>query len=116
MIDKNKTYVTRHGEAVEIFQVYQPADNKPAAVTGVVTRKDGTKEPHYWDELGASFEGVTEFDLLEANITHDRTVYLALFDDGYVGSFESLLEALDYDETIVSGVKITVSFTTGVLK
>jgi hypothetical protein len=113
MIDKNKTYVTRFGESVEFFSVNEPTDSRPAAVDGVVTHKDGTKESHYWNSDGSSFEGCDEMDLLEVGVEHTKTVLLMLSGDGYIYVVDSAEDALEWDTKIMALKKISVTFKNG---
>lgn len=113
MISKNKTYVTRINESVELFSVNEPTDSRPAAVNGVITHKDGTKESHYWNSDGSSFVGCDEMDLLEVGVEHTKTVLLMLSEDGYVTVVDSLADALEWDTKIMALKKITVMFKNG---
>lgn len=113
MINREKTYVTRLGESVEIFSVSAPTDSRPAAVDGVIMHKNGAKESHYWNSDGSSFEGCDEMDLLEVGAEHMKTVLLMLSEDGYVFVVDSLADALEWDTKIMALKKISVTFKNG---
>jgi len=113
MIDKNKIYVTRFNENVELFSVNEPTDSKPAAVDGVITHKDGAKESHYWNSDGSSFVGCDEMDLIEVGVEHTKTVFLMLSDDGFVTVVDSLADAVEWNTKILALKKMVVTFKNG---
>jgi len=109
VISKDKQYRTRRNESVEIFST----DGDPAKIDGVVTRFNGRKQAHYWNDDGSSFEGCDKLDLLEVGVKHTKTIMLSLMDDGYVTVVDSVEEALEWDTKIVAVKKLTVTFTNG---
>ena len=89
MIDKSKTYRTRDGREVRIYATDE--GHGVASVHGAIKCKDDVWHVYSWSEDGVSIFGqITDKDLIEVRHRHKRTVWLAVYDNGYIEATSKL--------------------------
>jgi hypothetical protein len=89
MIDKSKTYRTRDGREVRIYATDEGCG--VASVHGAIKTKDGVWHVYSWSEDGLSIFGrERDEDLIEVRPRHKRTVWLAVYPNGYIEATSKL--------------------------
>ena len=88
MIDKSKTYRTRDGREVRI---YATDGDRHAPIHGAISHPDGSWTMLSWLEDGGwCKDHETNFDLIEVRPRHKRTVWLAVYPNGYIEATSKL--------------------------
>jgi hypothetical protein len=113
MIDKNRTYKTRDGREVRIYAT--DGDNGLLVHGAVCT--DGRWGMTGWNQNGHWLsKEESEYDLIEVRPRHKRTVWLNVYDDGWIASFSSKqtnVKNMVGNERLIACIKVELDFEEG---
>ena len=111
MIDKNKQYRTRDGREVRIYAT--DAGMGQNIIHGATHDGEFGWVPHVWMPDG-SHERISFLDLIEVKPRHKRTVWLNVFDNGSILTFDSP-EIYDVHRRIglVARIRVDLDFEEG---
>jgi hypothetical protein len=106
MIDLNKEYTTKDGNAVKLFEIHKDK------IIGMVIFEVTSPYPTLWEVNGKHISDWKQFDLVE--VIKPKTIWVNAYDDGYgfhLGvEFDSEAEAIngiDNSGNYIKTIKIT---------